>query len=77
MIAICNGGTKTDSAGNWFCSSAFSSSSPALLYELLYEKVFDMDVKKIMAELSAVGVTEESNGSSEMSASDSEDDNYR
>ncbi|XP_014110249.1 PREDICTED: OTU domain-containing protein 4 isoform X7 [Pseudopodoces humilis] len=49
----------------------------SLLYELLYEKVFDMDVKKIMAELSAVGVTEESNGSSEVSASDSEDDNYR
>uniref|UniRef100_A0A8C3ELF6 ubiquitinyl hydrolase 1 n=1 Tax=Corvus moneduloides TaxID=1196302 RepID=A0A8C3ELF6_CORMO len=39
----------------------------SLLYELLYEKVFDMDVKKIMAELSAVGVTEESNGSSEVS----------
>ncbi|XP_071287609.1 OTU domain-containing protein 4 isoform X7 [Agelaius tricolor] len=49
----------------------------SLLYELLYEKVFDMDVKKIMAELSAVGVAEESNGSSEVSASDSEDDNYR
>ncbi|XP_041268108.1 OTU domain-containing protein 4 isoform X8 [Onychostruthus taczanowskii] len=49
----------------------------SLLYELLYEKVFDMDVKKIMAELSAVGVTDESNGSSEVSASDSEDDNYR
>uniref|UniRef100_A0A8B9M4X8 OTU deubiquitinase 4 n=1 Tax=Accipiter nisus TaxID=211598 RepID=A0A8B9M4X8_9AVES len=32
---------------------------------------------KIIAELSAVGVTEESNGSSEVSASDSEDDNYR
>ncbi|NXC13874.1 OTUD4 protein, partial [Corythaeola cristata] len=47
-----------------------------LLYELLYEKVFDTDVKKIIAELSAVGVTEESNGSSEVSASDSEDDNY-
>jgi len=44
---------------------------------LLYEKVFDTDVKKIVAELSAVGVTEESNGSSEVSASDSEDDNYR
>ncbi|XP_009875201.1 PREDICTED: OTU domain-containing protein 4 isoform X3 [Apaloderma vittatum] len=49
----------------------------SLLYELLYEKVFDTDVKKIIAELSAVGVTEESNGSSELSASDSEDDNYR
>ncbi|XP_056346788.1 OTU domain-containing protein 4 isoform X6 [Oenanthe melanoleuca] len=49
----------------------------SLLYELLYEKVFDMDVKKIMAELSAVGVTEESNGSSEVSASDSEDDSCR
>nr|XP_009941179.1 PREDICTED: OTU domain-containing protein 4 isoform X2 [Opisthocomus hoazin] len=49
----------------------------SLLYELLYEKVFDTDVKKIVAELSAVGVTEESNGSSEVSASDSEDDNYR
>ncbi|XP_059699972.1 OTU domain-containing protein 4 isoform X7 [Haemorhous mexicanus] len=49
----------------------------SLLYELLYEKVFDIDVKKIMAELSAVGVTEESNGSSEVSASDSEDENYR
>uniref|UniRef100_A0A8C5UH36 ubiquitinyl hydrolase 1 n=1 Tax=Malurus cyaneus samueli TaxID=2593467 RepID=A0A8C5UH36_9PASS len=49
----------------------------SLLYELLYEKVFDMDVKKIMSELSAVGVAEESNGSSEVSASDSEDDNYR
>ncbi|XP_054152062.1 OTU domain-containing protein 4 isoform X6 [Melozone crissalis] len=49
----------------------------SLLYELLYEKVFDMDVKKIMAELSAVGVAEESNGSSEVSASDSEDDNCR
>ncbi|XP_074396905.1 OTU domain-containing protein 4 isoform X7 [Zonotrichia albicollis] len=49
----------------------------SLLYELLYEKVFDVDVKKIMAELSAVGVAEESNGSSEVSASDSEDDNYR
>ncbi|NXT50254.1 OTUD4 protein, partial [Pluvianellus socialis] len=49
----------------------------SLLYELLYEKVFDTDVKKIIAELSAVGVTEESNGSSEVSASDSEDDNYR
>ncbi|NWW69710.1 OTUD4 protein, partial [Climacteris rufus] len=49
----------------------------SLLYELLYEKVFDMDVKKIIAELSAVGVTEESNGSSEVSASDSEDDSYR
>ncbi|NWY37046.1 OTUD4 protein, partial [Sylvia atricapilla] len=49
----------------------------SLLYELLYEKVFDMDVKKIMAELSAVGVAEESNGSSEVSASDSEDDSYR
>ncbi|XP_009956416.1 PREDICTED: OTU domain-containing protein 4 isoform X2 [Leptosomus discolor] len=49
----------------------------SLLYELLYEKVFDTDVKKIIAELSAVGVTGESNGSSEVSASDSEDDNYR
>ncbi|XP_064306323.1 OTU domain-containing protein 4 isoform X1 [Phalacrocorax carbo] len=49
----------------------------SLLYELLYEKVFDTDVKKIIAELSAVGVTEESNGSSEVSASDSDDDNYR
>ncbi|KFP85868.1 OTU domain-containing protein 4, partial [Acanthisitta chloris] len=49
----------------------------SLLYELLYEKVFDTDVKKIVAELGAVGVTEESNGSSEVSASDSEDDNYR
>ncbi|XP_009574945.1 PREDICTED: OTU domain-containing protein 4-like, partial [Fulmarus glacialis] len=51
--------------------------SSALLYELLYEKVFDTDVKKIIAELGAVGVTEESNGSSDVSASDSEDDNYR
>lgn len=34
----------------------------SLLYELLYEKVFDTDVKKIIAELSAVGATEESNG---------------
>ncbi|XP_054059956.1 OTU domain-containing protein 4 isoform X11 [Rissa tridactyla] len=49
----------------------------SLLYELLYEKVFNTDVKKIIAELSAVGVTEESNGSSEVSASDSEDDSYR
>ncbi|NXJ59954.1 OTUD4 protein, partial [Rostratula benghalensis] len=49
----------------------------SLLYELLYEKVFDTDVKKIIAELSAVGVTEDSNGSSELSASDSEDDSYR
>ncbi|NWX96470.1 OTUD4 protein, partial [Nothoprocta ornata] len=49
----------------------------SLLYELLYEKVFDTDVKQIIAELSAVDVTEESNGSSEVSASDSEDDNYR
>ncbi|NXO23107.1 OTUD4 protein, partial [Cisticola juncidis] len=49
----------------------------SLLYELLYEKVFDVDVKKIMAELGAVGVAEESNGSSEVSASDSEDDSYR
>lgn len=76
MITIWKGGIKTDLAGNWFCSSIFSFSSPALLYELLYEKVFDMDVKKIMAERSA-GVAEESNGSSEVSASDSEDDNYR
>ncbi|XP_063271432.1 OTU domain-containing protein 4 isoform X3 [Prinia subflava] len=49
----------------------------SLLYELLYEKVFDVDVKKIVAELGAVGVAEESNGSSEVSASDSEDDSYR
>ncbi|XP_071411702.1 OTU domain-containing protein 4 isoform X2 [Pithys albifrons albifrons] len=49
----------------------------SLLYELLYEKVFNVDVKKIVAELSAVGGTGESNGSSEVSASDSEDDNYR
>ncbi|XP_010707827.1 OTU domain-containing protein 4 isoform X2 [Meleagris gallopavo] len=49
----------------------------SLLYELLYEKVFGTDVKKIIAELSAVGMTEENNGSSEFSASDSEDDNYR
>ncbi|NXQ27541.1 OTUD4 protein, partial [Alaudala cheleensis] len=49
----------------------------SLLYELLYEKVFSVDIKKIMAELGAVGVTEESNGSSEVSASDSEDDSYR
>lgn len=49
----------------------------SLLYELLYEKVFDTDVKKIVAELSAAGMTEESNGSSEVSASDSEDDSYR
>ncbi|XP_069711408.1 OTU domain-containing protein 4 isoform X2 [Phaenicophaeus curvirostris] len=48
----------------------------SLLYELLYEKVFDTDVKKIVEELSAADVTEESNGSSEVSASDSEDDNY-
>ncbi|KFV08642.1 OTU domain-containing protein 4, partial [Pterocles gutturalis] len=47
----------------------------SLLYELLYEKVFDTDVKKIIAELSAVGTTEES--SSDVSASDSDDDNYR
>lgn len=50
---------------------------PALLYELLYEKVFDTDVKKIVAELSAVGAADDSNGSSEASASDSEDDNCR
>ncbi|XP_030902663.2 OTU domain-containing protein 4 isoform X4 [Melopsittacus undulatus] len=49
----------------------------SLLYELLYEKVFGTDVKKIIEELSAGGVTEESNGSSEVSASDSEDDSYR
>ncbi|NXG30248.1 OTUD4 protein, partial [Dromaius novaehollandiae] len=49
----------------------------SLLYELLYEKVFDTDVKQIIAELSAVDVTEESNDSSEVSASDSDDDNYR
>ncbi|NWI93599.1 OTUD4 protein, partial [Pitta sordida] len=49
----------------------------SLLYELFYEKVFDTDVKKVIAELSAVGGTEESNGSSEVSASDSDDDNYR
>ncbi|XP_042693111.1 OTU domain-containing protein 4 isoform X3 [Centrocercus urophasianus] len=49
----------------------------SLLYELLYEKVFGTDVKKIIEELSAVGVTEENNGSSEFSASDSEDDSYR
>ncbi|XP_068798260.1 OTU domain-containing protein 4 isoform X2 [Struthio camelus] len=49
----------------------------SLLYELLYERVFDTDVKQIIAELSAVDVTEESNGSSEVSASDSEDDNYK
>ncbi|KAJ7395828.1 OTU domain-containing protein 4 [Pitangus sulphuratus] len=49
----------------------------SLLYELLYEKVFDVDIKKSMAELSAVGGTGESNGSSEVSASDSEDDTYR
>ncbi|NWI13580.1 OTUD4 protein, partial [Crypturellus soui] len=49
----------------------------SLLYELLYEKVFGTDVKQIIAELSAVDVTEESNGSSEVSASDSEDDNCR
>ncbi|XP_021251117.1 OTU domain-containing protein 4 isoform X2 [Numida meleagris] len=49
----------------------------SLLYELLYEKVFGTDVKKIIAELSAVGVAEENNGSSEFSASDSEDDSYR
>ncbi|NWS67142.1 OTUD4 protein, partial [Crotophaga sulcirostris] len=49
----------------------------SLLYELLYEKVFDTDVKKIIEELSTAGVTEESNGSSEVSASDSEDDNCR
>ncbi|XP_032542943.1 OTU domain-containing protein 4 isoform X2 [Chiroxiphia lanceolata] len=49
----------------------------SLLYELLYEKVFDVDIKKNIAELSAVGGTGESNGSSEVSASDSEDDTYR
>ncbi|NXN98273.1 OTUD4 protein, partial [Rhinopomastus cyanomelas] len=49
----------------------------SLLYELLYEKVFDTDVKKVIAELSAGGVTEESNGSSDVSASDSDDDSYR
>ncbi|XP_064005553.1 OTU domain-containing protein 4 isoform X4 [Pogoniulus pusillus] len=49
----------------------------SLLYELLYEKVFDTDVKKIVAELSAVGAADDSNGSSEASASDSEDDNCR
>ncbi|XP_065592443.1 OTU domain-containing protein 4 isoform X2 [Cyrtonyx montezumae] len=49
----------------------------SLLYELLYEKVFGTDVKKIIAELSAVGSTEENNGSSEFSASDSEDDSCR
>ncbi|XP_009895043.2 OTU domain-containing protein 4 isoform X2 [Dryobates pubescens] len=49
----------------------------SLLYELLYEKVFDTDVKKIIAELSAVGATDDSNGSSEVSASDSDDDNCR
>ncbi|NXC48958.1 OTUD4 protein, partial [Penelope pileata] len=49
----------------------------SVLYEMLYEKVFGTDVKKIVAELSAVGMTEESNDSSELSASDSEDDNYR
>lgn len=77
LKCICNGGVKSRLPCNWFCPSTFSSPSSALLYELLYEKVFDTDVKKIIAELSAVGVTEESNGSSEVSASDSEDDNYR
>uniref|UniRef100_A0A8C4YE53 ubiquitinyl hydrolase 1 n=1 Tax=Gopherus evgoodei TaxID=1825980 RepID=A0A8C4YE53_9SAUR len=44
----------------------------SLLYELLYEKVLCTDVNKILVEL---GVTEENNGSSEVSDSDSEDDN--
>lgn len=70
-------GIKSHLAYNWSCPATFLSPSPALLYELLYEKVFDTDVKKIIAELSAAGVTEESNGSSEVSASDSEDDSYR
>ncbi|XP_073197367.1 OTU domain-containing protein 4 isoform X3 [Lepidochelys kempii] len=46
----------------------------SLLYELLYEKVFCTDVNKILVEL---GVTEENNGSSEVSDSDSEDDNCK
>ncbi|XP_067408052.1 OTU domain-containing protein 4 [Emydura macquarii macquarii] len=46
----------------------------SLLYELLYEKVFCTDVNKILVEL---GVTEENNGSSEVSDSDSEDNNCK
>nr|XP_014433380.1 OTU domain-containing protein 4 [Pelodiscus sinensis] len=42
----------------------------SLLYELLYEKVFCIDVNKILVELS---MTEENNGNSEVSDSDSED----
>ncbi|XP_074849352.1 OTU domain-containing protein 4 isoform X2 [Carettochelys insculpta] len=42
----------------------------SLIYELLYEKVFCVDVNKIILELS---VTEENNDSSDLSDSDSED----
>uniref|UniRef100_A0A8C8R966 OTU domain-containing protein 4 n=1 Tax=Pelusios castaneus TaxID=367368 RepID=A0A8C8R966_9SAUR len=46
----------------------------SLLYELLYEKVFSTDVNKILEELDAA---EENYSSSEVSDSESEDDNYK
>ncbi|NXS06385.1 OTUD4 protein, partial [Neodrepanis coruscans] len=52
-------------------------SEKAALCQCKYYIVFDIDVKKIITELSAAGGTEESNGSSEVSASDSDDDSYR
>uniref|UniRef100_A0A8D0GY42 OTU domain-containing protein 4 n=1 Tax=Sphenodon punctatus TaxID=8508 RepID=A0A8D0GY42_SPHPU len=49
----------------------------SLLYELLYERVFDTNVSKTLAELDACDVTDDDNGSSEASDSDSEDDGCR
>lgn len=49
----------------------------AVLYELLYHKVFGTDVNKILEELHAPDVTEESNGSSEISSESEADDNYK
>ncbi|KYO29656.1 OTU domain-containing protein 4 [Alligator mississippiensis] len=49
----------------------------SVLYELLYHKVFGTDVNKILEELHAPDVTEESNGSSEISSESEADDNYK
>ncbi|XP_006023795.1 OTU domain-containing protein 4 isoform X1 [Alligator sinensis] len=49
----------------------------SVLYELLYHKVFGIDVNKILEELHAPDVTEESNGSSEISSESEADDNYK
>lgn len=45
----------------------------AILYELLYEKVFDIEVSKVLERLNSPDVTKDGDGHSDISDSEDED----